>query len=295
MRVRLYRAWASNNSSAYVLLGRFASVEAAEAALRDLEEGDALTGPHAIDPAGNGLRWEVLGEQVLIEGYAADMPPVFCAWVAKHGGHVQTELIHAHGPVVIRAQAWVPGHWERGKEEAARSARDRFVAALDVDPDLAVLLSAQTPGGGPRTIQALLGEGSGLEVVCAPHHGLVETTKALRRLAREHGLEVRFEVFEWMMTDSDPAEVLALDARREWLTVAIDEVGDRPDELRQALVEVVGISPQLVDVYLRPDPKRRGSLLQRASRPHAELVVRLLRHLGAKAHVRTRRGELVEI
>jgi hypothetical protein len=291
MRIRLYRAWASNNSGAYVLLGSFASVEATEAAVRDLEEGDALTGPHAIDPAGSGLRWEVLGAQVLIEGYAAGMPPIFCAWVAKHGGHVQTELIHAHGPVVLRAHAWVPGHWIAEQAEQARRAEAGFVEALDTDPELAALLSARAPGGVPRRIEALPREHGGLEVVCAPHHGLVEATRALRRLAREHGLELRLSVFEWTSSDSDPAEVLALDARREWLTVAIDEVGDRPDELRKALLEVVGIAPQLVDAYLQP----RAPVLQRTSRAHAEVVVRLLRQLGAKAHVRTRTGERLDV
>lgn len=151
MKIHVWNAFASNNSGSYVLVGRFANAaRAAEVAselslaaeqhaewLRRRSGGD--DGPLHDLARRLGFDARVSGDDWPDDGFAA--PPQ--VWAAGHqvfvhapytitlttafghalyalGGRVESEIDHAHHPVVCLADAWLE---ERDLDDEARAAR----------------------------------------------------------------------------------------------------------------------------------------------------------------------------
>lgn len=319
MRVRLFRAWASNNSGAYVLLGRFHHAAVAASVASTLNEalaahdawvlsrppskGDspfmAFAQAHGLPmqdgwvPWTHGMRCEVLDTQVLLDGYAAEMPSAFVAFVAKHRGHVESEIIHAHGAVIVRVNLWMKDGYRPERAADAAAARARFEAAIESDPELTEALA-----GDPRWARSArrphVIEGDGyhsFELIVAPCD-VAKASRAIRRCAQAEGLTTLFHAFEWPEDEGDPAEAIALATRKESLTVEIEEVGSTPAELERALVELVGLAPELARQLLAEDPRGPRQFFGNASRRECDVALRVVRRFGATAHVRARDGRI---
>lgn len=295
MRIRIFRGWASNNSGAYVLLGHFQSAELAERAAEALRKDGSLAADFAQSPTGEPVRCEVLGEQVLLEGYTPEMPPVFCAWLTQHGGRVQAELVHAHGPVVLRAQVWrrYDASEDRAQaQQAARAAEGALLEALEGDDVLKEAFAPRWERDTPRALHPIHDTHGGLVLVGAPRGALVEVTRVVRQHATALGLVVRFDVFEWPGGDRDPGAVIAKDAS-EHLVVKLVEVGPRPDAVRGVLLAAAKVSPTLVDAYFVTGAGRAHEVL-RAPSGQARSVAHLLRQAGADATLHDEDGERLD-
>ena len=140
MRIRIFSAFASNNSGSYTIVGRFADeATAAEVARIAREASDAHDAWHSVnewDDAGpaplddfvraHGLRearhgrgdeWPchgakpsavAVGRQVMVHApYTVTLPPVFGELFYAMGGRVEVELDHAHDPIAVEF-AWYP-------------------------------------------------------------------------------------------------------------------------------------------------------------------------------------------
>ncbi|AKF04275.1 hypothetical protein [Sandaracinus amylolyticus] len=244
-------------------------------------------------PWQEGMRCEILGAQVLLESYAAEMPSAFIAWIAKHGGHVQTELIHAHGPLVLRAHVWMKDGWSPENHVRAHHALARFEAKVSVDPEVKASLQHRWATVS-RGIHFVPNEHGGREALVAPYD-VTRASRALRAAAISEGLGISFELFEWIDHESDPAEVIALSARGESLRLEIDDPGPRPEELARALTDLLGIPPERATWMVLPRKSpARSVVLDHVSRRHGELALRVVRHHGATAHLRARDGAVVE-
>lgn len=146
MKIRIWNAFASNNSGSYTIVGAFDSPEravAVAAVVREmvekhsawLEQGRAgdlgdEDSPLAAFARLHGLTWEkgrgtcddwpehgetnvpevvAHGHQVLVHvDYTVSMPPTIGEFFYKRGGRVAIELNHAHGPIVATVTAWWP-------------------------------------------------------------------------------------------------------------------------------------------------------------------------------------------
>ena len=318
MRIRFFRAWASNNSGAYLLLGRFAEVTTAEEVARSLNETlaehDAWVNrdPRPEGPSPfmafaekhglpmqmawvtweDGMRCEVLGSQVLMEGYANDMPSTFVAWVAKHGGHVEAEIVHAHGATVLQVEMHTVGGWKKENREASRAALARFVDRVRADPEVQATLVPKRRGDPPREVHAVPSE--------APHRLLLAPTrvtqasKAIRDAAREEGVVVRFSVSEWIHDIGDPAAVMAAPVDDAWFDVVVEDPGPTPELLIAAMTEKLGMRAGVPEYYLSNRPVRRTGLPrpwprafgQPGSRAHCEEMLAVLLAHGATAAIR---------
>jgi hypothetical protein len=322
MRIRFFRAWASNNSGAYVLLGRFRDAAVAAEVGRTLDEALAAHDlwARALPPStgespfmafarahglpmqegwvswNDGMRCEVLDTQVLLEGYAAEMPSAFVAFVAKHGGHVASEIIHAHGAVMVRANVWMKNGYRPEREDDARAARARFETAIETDAELADALASDPRWPRPTRRAHVLdldGFDHSVEVLVAPRD-VAKASRALRRCAAAEGLTTLFHVFEWSDDEGDPAETMLLAMRTESLGVEIDDVGATPAELERALVELVGLGPDQAKQLLAPDRRGPRRFFGAASRRECDVAARVVRRFGASAHVRSQRGPVEE-
>lgn len=315
MRIRFFRAWASNNSGAYLLLGQFAEVKMAEEVARPLNEAlaedeawckshpqseaqspfMAFAEKHGLPmqmtwvPWKEGMRCEVLGSQVLIQGWAADMPSTFVAWVAKHGGHVETEIICAQGATVLQVTMRTEEGW---RTDAARAALVRFVERVRADPEVQATLVPKRRGDPPREVHAVP-SGAPHRLLLAPK-GVMQASKAIREAAREEGVVVRFSVSEWIHDLGDPAAVMAAPVDYEWLDVVVEDPGPTPEALIAAIAEQLEMRPDFAEFLVTNRPARRTGLIrpwprifiQRGSRPHCEQMLAVLLAHGATAAIR---------
>src|SRR5690606_37887446 len=139
MRIRMWNAFASNNSGSYSIVGSFPSAERAEQVAAELlpviqaHSEWMNTRPRWDEPAREdspspleqwvveqGLQWSgpsseewpeysdenvpsviAAGSQVLIhEDYTVSMPKVFGEYFYRRGGRVDIELNHTHHPLI---------------------------------------------------------------------------------------------------------------------------------------------------------------------------------------------------
>jgi hypothetical protein len=155
VKIKLWQAFASNNSGSYTIVGSFQTVERARdvvSMLRVLlrehsawvktaeQTGDlrSAESPLAVFCHEHGLPWQqglgmeddwpqyddrepkvvVAGRQVLVHvSYTVTMPSTFGEFIYKSGGRVATELDHAHDPIVATFTVWW-SDWAKGAERA---------------------------------------------------------------------------------------------------------------------------------------------------------------------------------
>jgi hypothetical protein len=240
MRVRIWNAYASNNSGSYTIVGALPSEEVARSVADELT---AMIGAHAAwldawdakaDPASSplaafcraeGLSWSpghggwgdwpddnkprvtAVGHQVIVHHpYTVSLPPTFGELFYKRGGRVQHEEDHAHDPIVAIATFW----WGWSKEDRARMEieRPRLVAALTAaEGALARVAPKSWPAawqaGGERFDEAPL-------TVGAIFADLIDGVSALGEAARQHHARMLLRVYEAPAGAHDPLAHLRL-------------------------------------------------------------------------------------
>lgn len=232
MRIRIWNAYASNNSGSYTLVGRFESVESASTFAEELAEicrthnqwceqpwGDRRGEPPlaqliareklSSDPQ-EGTRddWpdhdeppEVtqLGRQVMLHvDWTVTMPRAFGELIYRRGGRVETEIDHAHVSIGSRFELWAQ---DRSKEGGAPK-KQAFIA--EVGHVLAPQVERRHDW--QKTVPLLVADGEWEHSVRvgAVFNDLVAGTKAIEALARKHDMGIRMHVFE--LTSADPFE-----------------------------------------------------------------------------------------
>jgi ribosomal protein L7/L12 len=237
MRIRLFNAFASNNSGSYTIVGSFRDEATAEEVALLLqracdahsawyeEHNDEQHGESPLDSfaqreglpgdkPGRGEDWPQHGpkpsvvaasRQVVVHApYTVTMPPLFGALFYAKGGRVEAEIDHAHEELAVEIAYW-PRDLRSNDPRAAeiRDAFERGVAA-----ELPALTSRRAYDTR-RPIEPAWHCGDwgsrGLSVVFAD---LVEGVQAVRRIAGEHGMNLRLRVRECPQGASDPFAML---------------------------------------------------------------------------------------
>jgi len=166
VRIRVWTAFASNNSGSYTIVGSFDKPERAEEVAREIDEViEAHTAwhlQHPWDPSdesplavfakargldapaslGAGDEWPnhgdapsviAVGHQVVVHApYTVTLPKTFGALFYARGGAVETMLDHAHDALVVHVEAW--WHWNHEETDEVRSARAAALEAVVMAP-----------------------------------------------------------------------------------------------------------------------------------------------------------------
>lgn len=223
MNIRIWNAFASNNSGSYTIVGSFPSE--AEAAQVAAELGPVIAAqsqwftsdapppsPLAELARKVGIDWETsdtrdewpqfggkespevvaLGSQVLVHhDYTVTLPEVFGHYFYRRGGAVDTRLNHTHDPLVAVFGVW----WDWDEVSQARRAQDieAICAALAApgSPITEHLSEHYAPayravpdsGDYPLTIAALFSD-------------LVLGCEAVRRILAPYPCSFRLKIFE---------------------------------------------------------------------------------------------------
>jgi len=223
MKVRVWNAYASNNSGSYTIVGALPSEEVARETAEELAAMVAahtawIEGPQAGDDestsplaqfcrkhaltwsAGRGThddwpqysddnrpRVAAIGKQVIVHhGYTVSLPPTFGEFFYKKGGRVEHEEDHAHHPLVAIATFW----WGWTKEAKAAEAEQcpRLLAALTASDG--VLAKASMPSWPPAWQVACDRFGEAPLTVGAIFEDVVDGAAALQAAAAAHGAKM---------------------------------------------------------------------------------------------------------
>jgi hypothetical protein len=273
MRIRVWNAYASNNSGSHTIVGRLPSAEVAERTaneLRDVidahtawrETWDGKTSleesPLAQFCKSQGLPWSegdggwddwpehsddnrphvvVSRAQVIVHHeYTVSLPPTFGALFYKRGGRVEYEENHAHHPIVVIAKFY----WGWSKEQ--RAVQDielpRLLAALTgADGTLTASNLRDVPSawraGGDRFDEAPL-------TVGVVFDDLVAGVAALRGKANAHAAQLELRLAE-AQSDNDPLIHLRPSSPAvPRFDVVITNLGENQSTLVKALADATG-------------------------------------------------------
>jgi hypothetical protein len=164
MRIRVWNAFASNNSGSYTIVGRFESDEAAAGAAAELvalvkaqsawlaanrtgpsplEEFAARNGFSSYEGMGSGDDWPEYSQQehpdvwtvgrqlFLYSDYQVWMPRTFGELIYARGGRVEYEANHAHHAMAAFFEIYWP--WQGKTPEKVAAGVDRVLRALHDD------------------------------------------------------------------------------------------------------------------------------------------------------------------
>lgn len=235
MRVRIWNAYASNNSGSYTIVGSLPSQDVAREVADELAamidkhtqwlasdpppQGDGAESPLADFCRTHGLFWSpgeglwddwpeygqdnrprvaVIGSQIIVHHeYTVSLPPVFGAYFYKCGGRVQVEENHGHNPIVTTATFW----WGWSKEETAKA-----------EAELPRLLSALTGGEGAlmQDVHAMWPAAWRVEhqghvlIVAVVFEKLIEGVSAMNQVAKQYGVQMQIRLSEAPDEHHDP-------------------------------------------------------------------------------------------
>ncbi|MCX4239411.1 ribosomal protein L7/L12 [Paraliomyxa miuraensis] len=308
MRIRLWNAFASNNSGSYTIVGRFreaTQAEATAALLRPVlaEHSQWRDGPGEGEPplhrflAERGLTLDdevglsddwpqdepppqvvAIGHQVLVHcDYTVTMPRFIGELFYAEGGRVEVELDHAHHATVVLLDLWIPWQEAHDKPEESREAMAQLMERLWLGP-----LSTHTSERVPAACRPTeWGVGMELGVV---FEDLVAGVAEVQALVAENPAQVRVRVFEATDEGSDPLAFLR--GQRSTVPgehqVILWQAGpDRATTLR-AIRQVIGQGLGEARALLDDLP---AELLTSANRHDAEEALRVLTEAGATAEV----------
>jgi hypothetical protein len=231
MRIRVWNAFASNNSGSYTLVGSFPSPERA-AALANLLAPIFAAQTDWIEAGGGGcsplerlaiaehLEWEVdaddwpqfsttntpeiaaLGPQLLLHhGYTVTLPRFIGHLVYVRGGKIDTILDHAHHPVVSTFEVYWP--WDAATQARAPELERALVAALRAAGgplDVEML-------GGAAPVVGRTGEPLGALIVAATFADLVAGVSGVHRTIERHEGRSRLRISEAFQSRDPLAEI----------------------------------------------------------------------------------------
>jgi hypothetical protein len=240
MRIRIFQAFASNNSGSYTIVGRFREAAVAEEIAGELqtvlaehaawikEHGDytkAGTTPLEAFAKARGLSegsigreddWPesyadppsalAVGSQVLVHApYTVTMPRLFGEYVYKRGGRVDVEMNHAHEPLVATFTLWVRGAgWGNAEARAKLESLGR-----DLEPRLEPFLKTYRDGDERPVVRPVFQwthfECLALSVILGD---LVAGADVVRKAAAERGVDVELRLREADEGIADPFAAL---------------------------------------------------------------------------------------
>jgi hypothetical protein len=320
MRVRVWNAYASNNSGSYTIVGRLPSVELAERTAEELREmidahtawRDAWDGVSALEDSPlvrfcklHGLPWSdgdggwdswpehtddnrprvvVADRQVVVHHeYTVSLPPTFGAHIYRRGGRVEHEENHAHHPIGVTARMY----WGWSKEQRAVEQVElpRLLAALTAHDGL---LSTANRRDIPAAWRAGDAFGDAPLSVAVVFDDLVEGIARLRERAEAHAarLEVRLAEAE---SDADPlAQWRPSSPVVARFDVFVLERGEDPSALVAALVQATGAHEW--EARRRVQQAAPCRLARSLVEPRARALVDALEAAGARAELRRNDG-----
>jgi hypothetical protein len=247
MRIRLFHAFASNNSGSYTMVGSFRDASTAEEVARLIQEVSdehhAWHEEHTWDEDGEspldgfvrreGLRaradekqkpgrgdaWPqhgdkptalATGSQVFIHApYTVTMPAVFGEFIYSKGGRVEVEIDHSHDDIAVEFSYYPAGvRWDDPK---AKDLLDAFEARAAAE--LPVWTGRSEHDRRPAIAPVFHKGFWGSRHLSAVFGDLVEGVQGMRRLAREAGMEIRLRLWECPHNVADP--LIALRAPAE--------------------------------------------------------------------------------
>lgn len=302
MRIKVWQAYASNNSGSYTIVGTFESAEkASEVAdvlremavahsawfegLDDAEDKDDAKSPLATFSFEHALPWQsgmgvsddwpehgektvpeivAAGHQVLVHvGYTVSMPATFGAFFYKRGGRVSIELDHAHGPIVAMYRAW----W-RDREQVEPALK----AVLAELTGSSGLLVTSSPPLHPPAWQ--LGDGYDFALACVLDD-LCAGFKVISETLHRHGAYSRVDVAE-LHEHINPLAALR-PCRPASATPRYDVwLGKfrKTSKLRKELAVALDTNEYEMDPLLQKAP---GVVLECLFEPHAQRVAEVLK------------------
>jgi ribosomal protein L7/L12 len=314
MRIRIWNAFASNNSGSYTIVGSFpseaAATELADALAAAVSAHDAFVRakdePRAGEPPfhrfvrGQGLtvddpqlalgddwpawgpapRVLAVGAQVLVHvDQTITMPRALGELFYRRGGRVEVEIDHAHDPVLTVFELWVRDAWKEERRDDAKARLAAFQQAL------AGLLPAllEWPGWPPRkAVEPAWDLDRFVVRLGVVFPDLVRGVAEVMRVAREHGVTARVRVQEALAPSADPLAFMRGRREREpgpWQALLWDPREARVPVLK-ALREIAELTLAEAQALLAEAP---CVVLEHASREDAEAAAAKLVAAGADA------------
>lgn len=311
MRIRLFTAFASNNSGSYALVGTFRSVEEASSLAEVLravlaaqddwferpfeERGDPAEAPFARFVREEGLGawapdaeedWPAYGDaptvlhaghQVLVYApYTVSLPRQLGACVYKRGGRVESETVHAHERFAAEFAWWLPYTYPPAPDRAER------VAAMEAHlRELLPPLCAPRGEHSEERHAPAFFPGSHTPAFAALFESLPAGIAAASAALEERGFEHRLRVWECPPEVSDPLVHLrtAGPATGPW-RVLLWALGGDPVRALKAVREGLQCDLRRVRDAVRELPTE---LLVDVSEAEGRRVVALLRDAGCDA------------
>jgi hypothetical protein len=314
MRIRVWNAYAANNSGSYTIVGALPSAEVARAVADELKamieahtawhgsvgnESDGDGSPLAAFCRKHGLTWSpgyggfdnwpehsddnrpqvaIFGNQIVVHHhYTVSLPPTFGEFFYKRGGRVESEENHAHHPIVAIASFW----WGRSKEQRAQAEVEipRLLAKLTAgDGLLATLPAGSWPAawrtGGADVDQPPLTVGVVFE-------DLIAGASALQAAGEAHGARMHIRLSEAPDAAHDPLAYLRPSSPPPAVPrfdVVVTNTGDHRPALTSAILKPLGLQEWDVRRRLMELP---CTLARGLPGPRAEAAVAALRRAGA--------------
>ncbi len=310
MRIRVFRAFASNNSGSYTLVGSFRSPVAAERIAELLraacaehdawheahtweEDGeaplDAFARKHGLheEKPGRGDDWpqhgpapEVLaiGHQVLLHApYTVTLPRLFGELFFQHEGRVDLELNHSHERLSVTFELFV----ERARWGSPESKEPIERLVTELRAALPALVAPRDGEPGPGVAPAFHAGFWGMQLVTAVFPNLVDGVRAVREAAARHGAAVRVQVNECVAGLEDPLAPLRASGR-PWgrARVILWTIGADRIRALKAAREVTGSALEDAKALLLDLPKE---ILVDVDHGFAERAAETLRTAGCDA------------
>ena len=318
MRVRVYQAFASNNSGSYVLLGTFRDAAVTTSVKEELERifaehhawlSDASqVGGRRGDPsplhawaAARGLQSEpnvgadddwphygeppvvvASGDQLLVYvGYTVTFPRLAGELVYARGGRVSVELDHAHEPIVLSHEIWMHEGW-KAREEAGRRI-DAFRAAIDRGALAHLQASRRSPEPERSAPVVRGGFWPGQIVLVQAPFDVVEGLRAVDALAAEHQLRARVSLFESPVHGDDPIRAYrAIDPLIGGFDVILWRVGPDVVATQRAMRTALGLETPAIAELVAKAPIE---LVRDVAEADAERVRALVAESGAEVEL----------
>lgn len=312
MRIRLFHAFASNNSGSYTIVGRFSDEASAAEVARVLQQASDVhdawhstspwddAGPAPLDEFvreqglrearhGRGDDWPchgdkpsvvALGHQVVVHApYTITLPTVFGELFYARGGRVDVEIDHAHEPIAVEF-SWYPKGMSYG-DPRIEPALEAFEAL--VRPELDALVARpeydKRPPIAPAWHRGFWGQRH-LSVVFAD---LVAGVKAVQTLADACGMNLTLRLTECPHEVEDPFALLRLPKASHGLhRVILWSEGPHRVAAMRALREVMACGLDEARATLEGLPKE---VLVDVSEREAERAATVLSGAGCDAEV----------
>lgn len=312
MRIRLFNAFASNNSGSYTIVGSFRDAATAEEVARLVQEVcDAHSAWHEehayeedsespldvfarreglrADKPGRSDAWPehgpkptaiAAGHQVIVHApYTVTMPPLFGELFYAKGGRVETELDHTHDELAVELGYWPADvRWDDPRAAALLDAFEQRVAA-----ELPAWTARGEHDNRPPIVPVWHRGFWGSRHLSAVFADLVEGVQGVRRLAREHGMSLTVRVAECPHGVPDPFATLRGQAV-PWgrFRVILWQVGPDRIAAMKAVREALGCGLGEAKTALEDLPRE---ILVDVGEEHARRVAGVLVQAGCDAEV----------